>query len=157
MYTDRICHLFIRSLTEPMKEITDKEIKSAKKILYRFNAIYDTNHLFLVLSAINLLNAAIKKKEYKKKLGYSLIKTKASLLLELLIKGDSMNCVTYYYNAEEKCMYVKVYGVIFSFHNISESDIILNTAPQNIIEWTGIKLQAIPIEVFELAKKLNNI
>ena len=152
MYQSEIAQIYLNSLTKPVKEITCADIKNAENILRNFNEISNTNQLFLVLAAINLLNAAIKKNEFKKELTYSFIKSKATMLLELLIEMDSLQNVSYFYNREEKCMYVKVYGVIFSFHHITESETILNNI-QDEIEWEGIRLQKIAIEVYELALK----
>lgn len=152
MYQSEIAQIYLNSLTKPVKEITCADIKNAENILRDFNDISNANQLFLVLAAINLLNAAIKKNEFKKELTYSFIKSKATMLLELLIEMDSLQNVSYFYNREEKCMYVKVYGVIFSFHHIAESETILNNI-QDEIEWEGIRLQKIAIEVYELALK----
>ena len=152
MYQSEIAQIYLNSLTKPVKEITCADIKNAENILRDFNDISNTNQLFLVLAAINLLNAAIKKNEFKKDLTYSFIKSKAATLLELLIEMDPLQNVSYFYNREEKCMYVKVYGVIFSFHYITESETILNNI-QDEIEWEGIRLQKIAIEVYELALK----
>lgn len=152
MYQHQIKQIYLNSLTLPVKEITSADIRSAENILRNFNSISNTNQLFLVLAAINLLNAAIKKNEFKKDLTYSFIKSKATMLLELLIEMDSLQHVSYFYDREEKCMYVKVYGVIFSFHYITESETILNNI-QDKIEWEGIRLQKIAIEVYELALK----
>lgn len=154
MLQEKITKLYLNTLTKPVKDITEVEIKKAKDILSKLEIILSANHLFLVLASINLLNAAIKKKHYKNKLSYFIIKTKATYVLELLIKSESMDNTSYYYNNEEKCMYVKVHGVIFSFHNIYESDIILNNNSLERIDWTGIRLQKIAVEVFELGLKL---
>lgn len=152
MYQHQIKQIYLNSLTLPVKEITSADIRSAENILRNFNNISNTNQLFLVLAAINLLNAAIKKNEFKKDLTYSFIKSKATMLLELLIEMDPLQNVSYFYDREEKCMYVKVYGVIFSFHHITESETILNNI-QDKIEWEGVRLQKIAIEVYELALK----
>ena len=152
MYYNQIAKTYFDSLTKPVKEITFANVKKAENILRNFNGIINTKQLFLILAAINLLNAAIKKDEFKKDLTYSFIKSKATILLEHLIEMDSLQHVSYFYNREEKCMYVKVYGIIFSFHHITESETILNNI-QEKIEWEGIRLQRIAVEVYELALK----
>ena len=154
MYHNQVTKIYLDSLTKPVKEITFADVRKAENILRNFYSIGNTNQLFLVLAAINLLNAAIKKNEFKKDLTYSFIKSKATILLEHLIGMDSLQNVSYFYNREEKCIYVKVYGVIFSFHHITESETILNNI-QDKIEWEGIRLQKIAIEVYELAQKNN--
>ena len=56
-----------------------------------------TREVFYYLSAINLLNAAIKQTEYKKELGYGFIKGKALLATKIIITRYRYDDIKYYY------------------------------------------------------------
>lgn len=116
-----------------------------------------TRDVFYYLSSINLLNAAIKQTEYKKELGYGFIKGKALLATKIIITRYRYDDIKYYYNPDEKCLYIDVYGVVFSFHNIVEDPIIINIAAKaEKIAWPGIRLQRIAEPLYDLAKSLYN-
>lgn len=104
---------------------------------------------------------AIKMKKYKtyeyknKKLTYRFIKGKARIIVECVVGKKNYNDVSCFYNNEKKCLYVKVFDVVFSFHQIDETDFILNKAAHNTpFTWPGIKLQWIAEDVFVIAKDL---
>lgn len=135
-------------------DISQDDIDDSVSILkhHRVNNIKD---VFLFLSAINLLNAAIKRPEYKKKLGYGFVKGKALILAKIIITRYKYNDVLYYYNVEEKCLYISVYGVVFSFHNVREEVYITKHAScQKKIIWPGIRLQKIAQPLLSLAKEI---
>ena len=75
------------------------------------------DEVFLLLCALNLLNAAIKTESYKDKLSYDLIKSNAARLVTVIdnLKKDS---ISYYYNKEECCLYFEFSGIVFSFHHV---------------------------------------
>jgi hypothetical protein len=52
---------------------------------------YSEDDLFELLLSLNLLNAAIKSKTYKKRISYGLIKSRAAQLFELLIQNEIGN------------------------------------------------------------------
>ena len=140
----------------PAAPIDTEDVSGAIQIL-RTLRIYRTREVFLYLSAINLLNAAIKQAEYKKELGYGFIKGKALLAARIIITRYQYDDIRYYYDTEEKCLYIEVYGVVFSFHNVLEDPIIIEKAAKaDKIVWPGIRLQSIAVPVFDLAKSLNN-
>lgn len=99
------------------------------------------------LSALNLLNAAIKKAEYKQQLSYGIIKTRAAALLAKIdaIKGSS---ISYYYNPNEHCLYYKYGEVVFSFHNVPLIPEMLKASRSTPIKWGGIRLQQIAQPLF---------
>ena len=118
----------------------------------------DSNSLFLLLSAINLLNAAIKTENYKSQLYYGFIKTKVSKIADSIISNPGSYDDTFvFYDGVQKCMYFEVFGVIFSFHQVLETKLIKNIASNNTpIKWSGVRLQRIAQKIYELAKKLCN-
>lgn len=111
-------------------EISDDIVKAAMKVLRNYR-IYNTKGLFYYLTAVNLLNAAIKRKEYKNKLRYSFIKGKVAVIVEYVIRRYTLYNVNYYYSESESCIYRKVYDVVFSFHNI----------PTEILEYEDVGKQ----------------
>lgn len=135
----------------------DKAYVEEAITILRTLRIYKTREVFLYLSAINLLNAAIKHTEYKKELGYGFIKGKALLAAKIIITRYRYNDIRYYYDTNEKCLYIDVYGVVFSFHNILEDPLIIETAAKSDrIVWPEIRLQRIATPLFELAKTMYN-
>lgn len=114
----------------------------------------DSNSLFLLLSALNLLNAAVKTEKHKSKLYYGFIKSKVSKIADVIIQDPaSFASTSLFYDSVQKCMYFEVFGVIFSFHQIFETKLIKNVASKNTpIQWTGVRLQRIAQRVYELAK-----
>ncbi len=107
------------------------------------------------MSAINLLNAAIKQKEYKNELKYGFIKRKALLIAKIIISKYRYDNIRCYYDMDEKCIYIEVYGVVFSFHKIIEDPLIIETAAKaEKIVWPEIRLQRIAEPLFEIAKSV---
>ncbi len=135
-------------------EISDDNVKAAMKVLRNYR-IYNTKGLFYYLTAVNLLNAAIKRKEYKNKLRYSFIKGKVAVIVEYVIRRYTLYNVNYYYSESESCIYRKVYDVVFSFHNIPTEILEYeDVGKQKKIEWSGIRLQRIAQPLFLLSSEL---
>lgn len=108
---------------------------------------------FRVLGALNLLNAAIKDKRWEHELSYGFIKGRVSRLFDQWI-ASHVKGVTAFYNNKERAVFFDVEEVVFSYHNIGLSERIrtfMNSVENKPIEWTGIRLQKIPVEVFDLA------
>lgn len=108
---------------------------------------------FRALSALNLLNAAIKDRRWKDQLSYGFIKGMAARLLEQWIEAP-VSGVRAYYDAVEGAVFFDVDGVIFSYHRIPLSPEIrtFTASAANLrIEWKGVRLQRIPVRVFDLA------
>jgi len=140
----------------PMPLISRTTVEEAIIILKKLR-INRTRDVFLYLSAINLLNAAIKQAPYKKELSYGFIKNKALFATKIIITRYRYNKVNYYYSTIEKCLYIEIYGVVFSFHNIFEDPLILEiAAKEKAIVWPEIRLQYIATPLFELAKSVDN-
>ncbi len=138
---------------EPRRPIAPQYVNEAVDVLQSFK-VNDAKGLFYYMSAINLLNAAIKMKEYKKKLSYGFIKGKAVDIMEFIANRHNIENVRYYFNATENCLYVTVFDVVFSFHQVAKTDFILNVAAKaEPIVWPGIRLQWIAEELYLLAKE----
>lgn len=118
-----------------------------------------SNSLFYLLSAINLLNAAIKIEKNKSQLFYGFIKTRVSKVADNVLKNPSSFTETsVYYDVTQKCIYFNVYDVIFSFHQIQETKLIKNIASKNKpIIWQGIRLQRIAQKIYLYAKQITNM
>lgn len=143
-------------IDEERRPIASDTVDAAMDVLksYRIN---DTVGLFYYLAAINLLNAAIKMKQYKKRLRYSFIKGKARVVTEYVIAKNRFDGVFYHYNKPENCLYVKVLDVVFSFHYVDETPFILGPASQTApVEWSGIRLQILAEEIFLKAKEMES-
>ena len=145
---------------EPRRDIAPSSVDQAIHVLRNYR-IEDAKGLFYYMSAISLLNAAIKMPKYRKgdcrrkEINYNFIKGKARVVVEYVIAQRDFEGVTYYYNAPERCLYVKVFDVVFSFHQVVETDFILHRAAnQPHFEWPGIRLQWIAEEVFLIGKEL---
>lgn len=143
-------------LSTPIPTIAREDVDEAIQIL-RYLRVDHTCEAFLYLSAINLLNSAIKQPAYKNQLGYGFIKGKALLAAKIIITRLRDNSIRYYYDTDEKCLYIEVYDIIFSFHNILEDPLIIKKAANaDKIVWPGIRLQRIAPYLFSLAKSINN-
>lgn len=139
-------------LEAPIAPISRASVDEAIKILRKLK-IYRTRDVFLYLSAINLLNAAVKQAEYKNELSYGFIKGYVVLATRIIIARFQNDTIRYYYSTDEKCLYFEVFGVVFSFHNIYEDPQIIKTLTKaEKIVWPGIRLQRIATPLFELAK-----
>ena len=108
------------------------------------------DEVFLQLSALNLLNAAIKTESFKDYLSYDLIKSNAAKLLGVIDRLKSDN-ISYYYNKEEFCLYIKIDDIIFSFHHVPLTSEILKASFASPITWSGIRLQKIAQPLLNIA------
>ena len=122
--------------------------------------VQSKNDVFIKLCALNLLNSAIKDKEYKKELSYGYIKPRVSRLVNFLASHfENGYADELYYDAQSQCMYIRCYGIQFSFHNIivtKEISIFANSEKNNPVEWDGIRLQPISKDLFLLAKVIHS-
>lgn len=102
-------------------EISIADVIYAQEIINR--NIYSESEILYVVSAINLLNSAIKRREFKKIISYSQIKGHVTRLLTYLISVDRRKFdIDLFINPEEKCAYIGVSGLQFSFHYITISE-----------------------------------
>lgn len=131
-------------------------INEAKQYIQR--DIQSKNDVFMKLCSLNLLNASIKDKEYKKELSYGYIKPCVSRLVNFLLSHfDNGYADELYYDAQGQCMYIRCYDIQFSFHNIivtKDISTFSNSALNHPVKWDGIRLQPISKDLFLLAKDL---
>lgn len=128
-------------------EIESDSVSKALLIVPKMNISTKTD-IFVYLCALNLLNAAIKTPEFKHTLSYSTIKTNAGRLIREIDNLKEAS-ITYYYNPEEGCLYIKVEDVIFSFHQVPQTPEILKASFSKPIQWPGIRLQKIAQPLFD--------
>jgi hypothetical protein len=137
----------MKALIDEAKQYIQRDIKSKKDV-------------FIKLCSLNFLNAMIKDKEYKKELSYAYIKPCVSKLVNFLVsKFENRNTDELYYDAQGQCMYIRCYGIQFSFHNIivtKEISVFTNSEKNNPVEWDGIRLQPISKDLFLLAKDIHS-
>jgi hypothetical protein len=122
-------------------------IKEAKAGL-EIDPITNTDAAYFFACA-NLFNAALNRKSYFEgkeipKEAYS-FKQVIKLNIEKLVKKP-INDIEIFVDLDLDIIYVKALGLIFSFHNIPHSQVILEyaqSASNKRINWTGLKLQPI--------------
>lgn len=133
---------WLQSISEGQTISFDAELVNKAVNIVLFLHPKNRDEVFLLLCALNLLNAAIKTESYKDKLSYDLIKTNAAKLVTVIdnLKKDS---ISYYYNKEEYCLYFELSGIVFSFHHVPLTSEILKASFANPITWPGIRLQKI--------------
>lgn len=151
--SEYIIKLYDQLEGDESQPIDGSVVDEAISIINNRSAI-DSKSLFLLLSALNLLNAAIKIEKHKSQLYHGFIKSKVSKIADVIIQDPtSFASTSLFYDSVQKCMYFEVFGVIFSFHQILETKLIKNVASKNTpIQWTGVRLQRIAQRVYELAK-----
>ena len=151
--SEDIIKLYDQLEGDESQPINGSIVDEAISVINNRSAI-DSNSLFLLLSALNLLNAAVKTEKHKSQLYYGFIKSKVSKIADAIIQDPaSFASTSLFYDSVQKCMYFEVFGVIFSFHQIFETKLIKNVASKNTpIQWTGVRLQRIAQRVYELAK-----
>lgn len=131
--------------------INEEMVKKAINVVLYLHP-KNEDEVFLMLCALNLLNAAIKTELFKDKLSYDLIKANAAKLVAVIDVLKNNN-VSYYYNKEECCLYLKYGDVVFSFHHVPLTSEILKASFASPINWPGIRLQKIAQSLMDLAIK----
>jgi len=136
--------------------ISEEAVNSAIRCINNF-LLNSTDSLFLIVSALNLLNAAIKRDNLKSTLYYSYIKSNVNKVAEYYLSNqEKFDETSVYYDKNCKCFYFNIFGVVFSFHQVKETKPIVTIAANNEpIEWPGIRLQRIAQQIFEYAAVKN--
>lgn len=142
-----------RLVGEESMPISEDSVREAIRCIDDFD-LKDSKSLFTIVAALNLLNAAIKKDDLKSTLYYSYIKNNVSKVADYyLSNSDKFEDVVVYYEIARKCLFLKIYDVVFSFHQIKETNKIISIATNSKpIVWPGIRLQRIAQSVFEYGK-----
>jgi len=141
--------------------ITIEKLEYAKKIL--LTSPKDNKELHRVIVSMNLINAALKRKEFKSKKGdkdalihYGLLKPRVSRLFHNLVENPQKFEIEFYINQHEKCAYIEVEGLQFSFHNITIDESLkafINSPLNKPKLWKGVRLQKIAGELFDYMTK----
>lgn len=134
--------------------IDDKLVEKAISIVLYHNQDNEGS-LFLQLCALNFLNAVIKTEAFKNKLSYNLIKSNAAKLIKTIdtLRNEE---ISYYYNKEEYCLYIKLGNIVFSFHHVPLITEVLKASFATPIKWPGIRLQKIAQPLLNYALSKNN-
>ena len=137
--------------------ITFENVTQAKDLINKEPE--STDQLFLVVCAMNLINAGIKTKEFKEHIHYGMLKPRVSKLLLAILKDTERQFdIQFYINESQQCAYIEIYGLQFGFHNITiyeELKVFINSSENRPVEWKGIRLQKIANELFNYAVKIN--
>jgi hypothetical protein len=134
-------------------EITLEIVKQSLDIIHGKDP-QRKDEFFLNLAAVNLLNAAAKKKEFKEIAKYKDIKRHATYLFSLWV-ADHTLAEKASYDIADKCLYIRCYTLQFSFHFIYDKyqpivDFI-HSDENKPTTWDGIRLQPIATQILELA------
>lgn len=151
-----VVSLFRQSQESQMKEITGNNVIDAMRVAQE--NCYSLDDYFRCFSALNLLNAAIKIPKWKKLLTYSFIKGHATRLWTHCIYHPAKG-LDFYYNTEDNVLYFRIYGVVFSYHNVtqnSKAKLFSEASKHTPIEWPGIRLQKFPVELWELSEGVSH-
>lgn len=152
--SEHILEIYNQAAENEKQPIDDVVVDDAITIINEMN-MTNVDSLFVALAALNLLKAAIKNEEYKSELSYGFINAKLSSLADIVLGNrDRYSETNVYYDQSQKCIYFEVFDVIFSYHQVKETNLIINVAAKNEpIIWTGIRLQRIAQKVFLYAKE----
>lgn len=140
---------------ESLQLIDDKLVEKAIGVVL-YNHQENEDSLFLQLCALNFLNAAIKTEVFKNKLSYDLIKSNAAKLIKTIdtLKNEE---ISYYYNKEEYCLYIKLGSIVFSFHHVPLITEVLKASFATPIKWPGIRLQKIAQPLLNYAFSIKKV
>ena len=140
-------------------EITLEIVEQSLDIIHGKDP-HDKDEFFLNLAAVNLLNAAAKKKEFKKIAPYKDIKRHATYLFSLWV-ADHTLAEEASYDIADKCLYIRCHTLQFSFHFIYDKyqpivDFI-HSDENKPTTWDGVKLQPIAVDILNIAvEKIKN-
>ncbi|MCP1299202.1 hypothetical protein NK356_08505 [Chryseobacterium sp. S0630] len=136
-------------------EITLENVICAKNKLDKIPT--NKSDLLKILVAMNLINAALKRKEFKSKekgalIYYGMLKPKVSTLLNYMLDVEltDLKC-DFYIDKSKKCAYIEVDELQFSFHDISITEklqIFIDSDMNKPKPWKEIRLQKIAGELF---------
>ncbi len=136
-----------------MGEITSELVQKSFEII-KGKDPENKKTFFLNLAAVNLLNAAAKKKEFKEIAKYKDIKRQATYLFSLWVANRSLADEASY-DIANKCLYIRCYSLQFSFHYIFDKyePIVefIHSEENKPTTWDGVKLQPIATDLFNIA------
>ncbi len=134
-------------------EITIEHVQQSLDIIHGKDP-QKKDEFFVNLAAVNLLNAAAKKKEFKKIAQYKDIKRHVTYLFSLWIADHSLADEATY-DIADKCLYIRCYALQFSFHFIYDKyqPIVefIHSEENKPTTWDGVRLQPIATEILDIA------
>lgn len=137
--------------------INREQVLQSKKIINRKPST--AKELFLILSAMNLINAAIKTKNFTGEIHYGMLKQHLSKLLEYILENEKPKFdIQIYIDRPQNCVFIDMYDLQFSFHNITIYERLQNfiNSPHNKpTVWKKIPLQKIAGELFNYALEID--
>jgi len=136
-------------------EITIDKIVDAKVVL--LTTPKNNKELLKVLVAMNLINAALKRKEFRTEekdalIQYGMLKPRVSRLFKDILDNRSKFDIDFYIKTKDNCAYIEINGLQFSFHNITINKtlkVFVDSDLNNPKEWQGVRLQKIAGELFD--------
>lgn len=150
-----LIEMWIQNTSIESLQLTDGKLveKAIGIVLYHHHD--NDESLFLQLCALNFLNAVIKTEAFKNRLSYDLIKSNAAKLIKTIdtLKNEE---ISYYYNKEEYCLYIKFGSIVFSFHHVPLITEVLKASLATPIKWPGIRLQRIAQQLLNYALSINS-
>ena len=166
-----------QTICERQKKTLDKEpisveVKDRAADIVKHAVINTTEDVFRYCSALNLLNSYVKKhkeegywfKPFAANAIYNVLEKdipQVSFWLEGKFKGKKDPTKTY-----TNCSYIKVAGLVFSFHYVGFKDDMYKMIEQEKSrkggkyhqeEWPGVRLQPVAKSVFEFGDDLENL
>lgn len=110
---------------------------------------------------MNLINAALKRKEYKSNekdalVYYGLLKPYVSKLFNNILDNRQKFEIDFYINHQENCAYIEIEGLQFSFHSIAIDESLktfISSPLNNPKPWKSIRLQKIAGALFDWITK----
>lgn len=124
----------------------------AERVVLKCFPPKNTEEVFKLLTALNLLNAAVKQPWGKKMVSYHFIKGYASMLLQMVFE-EQIPGVDAYWDSVERIAYFRVYGIQLGFHYIPFTPALtalLPVANRKVQQWDGFRLQLVAVEIFLL-------
>ncbi|MDY2883577.1 MAG: hypothetical protein SOT71_13080 [Romboutsia timonensis] len=138
---------------EKMNEVEICESKAQKAYLNTLMKIKNEYDLFYYLASMNLLNAYVKKDYASQDFKHNYIfKLNLADTLENIVKKNFKN-VNLYIGSD--VVYIDIFNVQFSFHNIKYSTILNNyklSSKNKVQVWKGIRLQSIASELYDIVE-----
>lgn len=131
--------------------IIDKVETDHAYVNIRNMALITIEDYFLYFASINLINSYVKKEyaEFKK---YD-FKQYIAKGIEALI-DQPVERINFSYNKQLTIIDIK--GIQFSFHNSEITELMKNNSYKEL-EWEGIRLQPVSLEIYNYAKNLDNL
>ena len=138
---------------QPRQTVTPQLVYQAAATVEQLFPPKDTDEAFRTLTALNLLNTAVKLPWGALMVTYDYIKGFAACLFTALAYTQ-LPGVSIYWDRQDDVAYFRIYGVQISFHHVTRlADFagvlpLVNHEPQ---QWDGLRLQRVSVELFRMA------